>query len=73
MGVLGEALKVAVSKPPEGGAANRAVVQLLADALGVPAAHVEVVKGLTNPRKEVIVRGMPLEDLRRRIEAIVKA
>ena len=58
VGELGDALKVAVSKPPEDGAANRAVVELLAAALGVSAAQVEIVRGHSNPRKEALVRGI---------------
>ena len=72
MGTLGDALKVAVSKPPEGGAANRAVVQLLAAALGVGAAQVEVVKGLTNPRKEVRVSGLTLSQVRKRLDQLTR-
>jgi uncharacterized protein (TIGR00251 family) len=73
VGVLGDALKVAVSKPPEGGAANRVVVQLLANALGIPPKQVEVVKGHTSPRKDVLVRGIALADLRQRVDALVRA
>ena len=62
VGVLGDALKVAVSKRPEGGAANRAVIQLVAEAMRVAAARVEVVKGVTNPRKEVRVSGLTLAE-----------
>ena len=58
VGELGDALKVAVSKPPEDGAANRAVEQLLAEALGLPVAQVEIVRGHSNPRKEVLLRGV---------------
>jgi uncharacterized protein len=72
VGALGDALKVAVSKPPEGGAANRAVVQLLGKALRVPAAQVEVVKGRTNPRKEVRVSGLTLAEVRERLDDLVR-
>ena len=72
VGLLGDALKVAVSKAPEAGAANRAVVELLADALGIAGRQVEIVKGQTNPRKEVLVRGVALDELRTRLEALLK-
>ena len=61
MGLLGEALKVAVSKPPSGGAANGAVVGLLAKTLGVREAQVSIVSGHTNARKEVLVEGIGAE------------
>jgi uncharacterized protein (TIGR00251 family) len=57
VGALGDALKVAVSAPPEAGAANKAVAALLAAALGVPASAVTVVRGRSTPRKEVRVAG----------------
>ena len=58
VGVLSDALKVAVSKPPEAGAANAAVVALLAETLGVPGASVRIVRGHANPRKDVFVAGV---------------
>ena len=72
VGILGDALKVAVSKAPEGGAANRAVVKLLAGALNVAAKQVEIVKGQTNPRKEVLVRGVAPDELQTRLAALLK-
>jgi uncharacterized protein len=56
-GLLGDALKVQVSAPPERGKANSAVEALLADALGLDARSVSVVRGANNPRKTVLVRG----------------
>ena len=70
VGELGDALKIAVSKPPEGGAANRAVVKLLADALNVPEANVTLVRGHTNPRKEVLITGLSVADLSTRLAAL---
>lgn len=63
VGALGHALKIAVSKPPEGGAANRAVVALLAETLGVPTSQVHVVRGHTSPRKEILVTGVSVGDI----------
>jgi len=59
----GECLKVAVTAPPVGGAANAAVCALLADALGVPQRNVEIVRGDTASIKTVRVRGAREEDV----------
>jgi uncharacterized protein (TIGR00251 family) len=55
-GVLGDRLKVRVAAPPEGGKANRAVVELLTDWL--VGASVELVSGHGTPLKTVRVRGI---------------
>ncbi len=57
-GVLGDRLKIRVSQPPEGGRANRAIVRLLAGALGVRVGQVEVVAGEAGPLKTIRVRGV---------------
>jgi uncharacterized protein (TIGR00251 family) len=67
MGVLGDALKVAVSKPPADGAANKAVIRLLAAHLGLPAAAITITRGHVNPRKEVLVTGLTVEELASRL------
>ena len=61
-GRLGDAVKVNVSAPPEGGKANRAVVELLAERLGVRASQVRVVKRHAQPRKVIEVDGLPQAD-----------
>lgn len=68
VGELGDALKVAVSKPPEGGAANAAVIQLLSQALGLPAASLQLVKGHTSPRKQVLIRNVQPAELWQRLD-----
>ncbi len=55
VGPLGDRLKVRVAAPPEAGKANRAVVRLLRDWLGVSA--VEIVAGSGTPAKTVRVAG----------------
>jgi uncharacterized protein (TIGR00251 family) len=48
----------AVSAPPLDGRANRAVVALVADALGVEKSRVELIAGATSSQKRVLIRGV---------------
>ncbi len=52
-------VKMRVRAIAEGGAANRAVVELLAKALGVPKARVRVLSGTTSRLKQVAIDGDP--------------
>ena len=56
MGVWNDALRLAVAAPPEAGKANREIERFLAEALGLKAGDVEVIAGLSNPRKRVRLR-----------------
>ncbi len=61
VGRLGDALKVRVAAPPEGGKANREILRLLAARLGLAAADVTLVSGAASPAKVVALRGVPAE------------
>jgi hypothetical protein len=67
-GRYGDGIKVQVSAPPEGGKANKAVEQLLAEALGVKAQQVRVVKGHAQPRKVVEIDGVEQGDVLARLK-----
>lgn len=57
-GVHGNALKVRVHAPPVDGAANEAVIEVLAEALGVPRRAVTIVAGQASRTKVVEVEGI---------------
>jgi len=61
VGRLGEALKVRVAAPPEGGKANREILELLAEKPGLPAAGVSVFSGAASPAKVIELRGVTAE------------
>ena len=58
VGRYGDGIKVQVAAPPEGGKANRAVEQVIAEVLGIRAQRVRVVKGHAQARKVVEVSGV---------------
>lgn len=57
-GVHDGALKVALTAPPVEGAANAALIALLAKALGVPKRSVRIVSGESSRQKRVEVEGV---------------
>ncbi len=67
VGRYGTAWKVQVTAPPEGGKANRALVRLLADALGLPARDIEIVSGHSSRDKTVALTGIDTEETERRL------
>jgi uncharacterized protein (TIGR00251 family) len=62
-------LKVKVTEPPEDGRANQAVIELLAECLGVRRAAVTVVRGASSRSKTVEVAGLTFEQVRARLAA----
>jgi len=64
-GVHGDALKVRVTAPPVDGAANEAVVDAIAEALGVSRRAVRIVSGETGRNKVVEVDGVGADAVRR--------
>ena len=65
-GVPDGSLLVHVAAAPVDGAANEAVVRLLASTLGVARSSIRLVGGATGRRKVVTVEGLEPEALRRR-------
>ena len=65
--------KLAVSAPPEGGRANEAVVELLAELLGVKRRQVVVARGASSRVKSVEVTGLETGEAERRLAAALAA
>jgi uncharacterized protein YggU (UPF0235/DUF167 family) len=71
--VIGEydgALKVSVTLAPEGGRANAAVIELLAQALRISPAKIRMTHGRSSPRKQVFVQGMTADSIRRILQVL---
>jgi len=64
-------LKIKVTVPPEGGKANRKVVELLSKALKVPKSDVEIVRGETSRIKLVRIEGADLVTLQEKLRVEV--
>ena len=62
------ALAVRVTAAPTEGRANRAVIELLADAFDVPASAIELVSGARGRDKLFRVGALTLDDLRARLD-----
>jgi uncharacterized protein (TIGR00251 family) len=65
-GVHGDAVRVRVNAPPVDGAANEAVVEVIAKALGVAKRAVTIVSGATSRSKVIEVSGVTAAEVRAR-------
>ena len=69
VGWLGDRLKIRVTAPAEGGKANAAVKEVVASALSLPRAAVEIVAGNAAPRKVIEITGLSEAEIRNRLAA----
>jgi uncharacterized protein (TIGR00251 family) len=68
-GEYGDGLKITVTAAAERGAANEAVIAVLAESLRTSPGNVRIVRGHRNPRKQVLIVGLPAEEIERRLLA----
>jgi len=68
-GVHDGALKVEVHAAPERGKANKAVIAVLAAALGVPRGQIAILTGESSSLKRVAVCGLTADRLRMRLDS----
>ena len=62
-------IRIRVTAAPEGGRANRAVLDLLRARLGAPRAALRIAGGETSRKKWIEIDGMEEDELWRRLEA----
>jgi uncharacterized protein (TIGR00251 family) len=67
MGPLGDALKLAVTVPAESGKANSAVIKLLSEKLDLPQFAIELIRGHTQPRKDLIIHKMSPDEVAQKL------
>ena len=63
-GVLGDALKLAVTAPPVEGKANQAVIEFFAEFFAIPRSSVSIASGETSRNKVVRVNGISVQRVR---------
>jgi uncharacterized protein (TIGR00251 family) len=68
VGFLGDDLKVRVRQPPEGGRANRAIVDLLAEMLEVAPKTISITAGEHASRKTLVIAGLDAKELTTRLK-----
>jgi uncharacterized protein (TIGR00251 family) len=65
--VTGNALKVRVTAPPVEGAANKALIELLAERLKIRKSQIEIVAGQTSQHKMISVVGLGPNEVEERL------
>jgi uncharacterized protein len=68
-GVVGDALKLAVTAPPLDARANAACVEFFANLFAVPRSSVTIAFGETSRRKVIRVAGLSADEVRGKLEA----
>ena len=69
LGKENDIYRMKLSDPPVEGRANKAVIELLAEKLGVPRRDIEIVSGKTGRLKTIRIRGLTAAEIARALEA----
>jgi uncharacterized protein (TIGR00251 family) len=69
VGELDGALKVRIASPPVDGAANAALVKLLAKTFGVSKSNIEITGGQTSKTKQIKITNIDAENFRAILQA----
>ena len=64
----GEALKVWLTAPPVDGAANEALIKLLAERLELPKSALRIIHGATGRQKVLEIEGMSATEVARKLQ-----
>ena len=68
-GVVGDALKLALTAPPVDGKANQAVIEFFAELFAIGRASVTIASGETSRNKVIRVSGISAEQVRQRLQS----
>ncbi len=68
-GIVGDALKLAVTAPPIDGRANAACIEFFANLFAMPRSSVTIASGETSRRKVIRIAGLSADEVRRKLEA----
>jgi len=74
VGLHGDALKLKLTAPPVEGAANKACLEVLAQALSIPKSCLEITAGQSSRLKKIFIRCSPAEAarIRRHLEELAR-
>jgi uncharacterized protein (TIGR00251 family) len=72
-GVVGDALKLALTAPPVEGRANQAVIEFFADLFKIPRSSVTIASGATGRSKVIRVSGVSRQTVEQRLSEILVA
>ncbi len=57
-GIVGDTLKIRLNSPPVGGAANKELVEILSEELGIRKTALNIIKGRSSRDKVIEIEGM---------------
>ncbi len=69
VGQQADALKIAVTAPPDRGRANEAIVEVLSESLGISKSQIQLHSGPTSRQKKFLIRNKSLEEVQQWLSA----
>lgn len=72
-GVVGDALKLALTAPPVEGRANQAVIEFFAELFAIPRSSVTIASGETSRNKVVRISGLSRGSVEQRLSAVLSS